>query len=137
MPTPGAALKSGDLALIGLGTDENSSHMRGPATAPPAIRAALFSGASNLTTEAGLDLTDHPRFVDLDALDPAFAPGVSHHEPGGLTVRAALGIIQRLEVPLIGADIVEYNPRRDVQAMTATVAAKLLKEIGGKILERN
>ena len=74
---------------------------------------------------------------DLDALDPAFAPGVSHHEPGGLTMREALGIIQRIDVPLIGADIVEYNPRRDVQAMTAAVAAKLVKEIGGRMLSKS
>ena len=71
---------------------------------------------------------------DLDALDPAFAPGVSHHEPGGLTMREALGILQRLEARLVGADIVEYNPRRDVQDMTAMVAVKLLKEIAGKML---
>ena len=274
MPTPAAALKPGDLALIGLCADDNASHLRGPAEAPPAIRAALFSDASNLTTEAGIDLADHPRFVDLgdrqiatgdaavskieamiaavlakdarplvlggdhsvtypilravaarygpvailhfdahpdlydefegnrlshacpfarimeeglarrlvqvgirtlnapqkaqaerfrveilpmhrfeprsfrprfegplylsfdlDVLDPAFAPGVSHHEPGGLTVREALGIIQRLETPLIGADIVEYNPQRDVQEMTAAVAAKLAKEIGGQMLK--
>ncbi len=72
---------------------------------------------------------------DLDALDPAFAPGVSHHEPGGLTVREALGILHRLKVHVVGADIVEYNPQRDVHDMTATVAAKLLKEIGGKMLD--
>ena len=71
---------------------------------------------------------------DLDALDPAFAPGVSHHEPGGLAVREVLGILTRLKAPLIGADIVEYNPRRDIHAMTAMVAAKLLKEIGGQML---
>ena len=74
---------------------------------------------------------------DLDALDPAFAPGVSHHEPGGLTVREALGILQRLDARLVGADIVEYNPRRDIQDMTAMVAVKLLKEIAGKMLARS
>jgi len=71
---------------------------------------------------------------DIDALDPAFAPGVSHHEPGGFSVREVLGIIQRLEGRLIGADIVEYNPRRDLNDMTAMVAAKLLKEIGAKMM---
>ena len=62
---------------------------------------------------------------DIDALDPAFAPGVSHHEPGGLSVRDILGIIQRLPNRIVGADIVEYNPRRDINDMTAMVAAKL------------
>ncbi|PCJ48662.1 MAG: agmatinase [Gammaproteobacteria bacterium] len=74
---------------------------------------------------------------DLDALDPAFAPGVSHFEPGGLTVRDVLGIIQKIDVPIIGADIVEYNPTQDINGMTAMVAAKLLKEIGGMILKSN
>ncbi len=273
MPHALEKLKPGDLALIGLCSDDNSSFLQGAAAGPPAIRAALHSGATNLTTEAGLDLTDHPALVDLgdrmpaagtdglaeierliaailtrdacplvlggdhavtypvlravaarhgpvdilhfdahpdlydsyegnrlshacpfarimeeglarrlvqvgirtlnahqksrverfgvevhamdrfdprdftpglagpvylsfdlDALDPAFAPGVSHHEPGGLTVRAALGILQRLDARLVGADIVEYNPRRDIQDMTAMVAVKLLKEIAAKML---
>ncbi len=276
MPHALEKLKPGDLALIGLCSDDNSSFLQGSSAGPPAIRAALHSGATNLTTEAGLDLTDHPAFVDLgdrkpaadtdglaeierliaailtrdacplvlggdhavtypvlravaarhgpvnilhfdahpdlydsydgnrlshacpfarimeeglarrlvqvgvrtlnahqksqaerfgvevhamhrfdprdftpelagpvylsfdlDALDPAFAPGVSHHEPGGLTVREALGILQRLDARLVGADIVEYNPRRDIQDMTAMVAVKLLKEIAGKMLARS
>jgi len=71
---------------------------------------------------------------DIDAVDPAFAPGVSHHEPGGLSVRDILGIIQRIPNKIIGADIVEYNPGRDFNDMTAMVAAKLLKEIAGQML---
>jgi len=71
---------------------------------------------------------------DMDALDPAFAPGVSHHEPGGLSVRDILGIIQRIPNRIVGADIVEYNPDRDINDMTAMVAAKLLKEIAGRML---
>ena len=70
---------------------------------------------------------------DLDALDPAYAPGVSHHEPGGLSVRDALNVMRRLEGPIVGADIVELNPRRDVNGVTAMVAAKLLKELGGRM----
>jgi arginase len=67
--------------------------------------------------------------IDLDALDPAFAPGVSHHEPGGLSVREILSVIHRVAVPIIGADVVEYNPTRDINGMTATVAAKFVKEL--------
>ena len=70
----------------------------------------------------------------MDALDPAFAPGVSHHEPGGLSVREVIGIIQAIDVPVVGADIVEYNPDRDINNMTSMVAAKLLKELAGKLL---
>jgi len=72
--------------------------------------------------------------IDLDALDPAFAPGVSHHEPGGLSVRDILDVIHHIDVPIIGADIVEYNPIRDINGMTAMVATKLYKEICGKML---
>jgi len=74
---------------------------------------------------------------DIDVLDPAYAPGVSHFEPGGLSVRDVLSIIQRIDVPIIGADIVEYNPTHDINGMTAMVAAKLLKEIGGMMLKTN
>ena len=72
--------------------------------------------------------------LDLDGLDPAFAPGVSHHEPGGLTTREVIDLIQAIDVPLVGADIVELNPVRDVVGMTTAVAAKLLKEIVVKLL---
>jgi len=72
--------------------------------------------------------------LDLDALDPAFAPGVSHHEPGGFATQDVLRIIQRLNVPVIGADIVEYNPQRDLFDMTAMVAAKFYKELTACLL---
>lgn len=67
--------------------------------------------------------------VDLDGFDPAFAPGVSHHEPGGPTVREFLSVLQRVPGPIAGADIVEYNPSRDVNGITAVLAAKLVKEL--------
>ena len=266
-------LARGDVALIGVLSDANSSYMRGAASAPPVIRRALHCGSANLCSELGVDLEGNPRFIDagdhqvaddgesflaiasvigeildrgavplvlggdhaitfpvlkavhrvhgavnilhfdahpdlyddyegnpyshaspfarimesglagrlvqvgirtlsghlraqaerfgvevhemrtfdpdvfgcdfagplyisfdMDALDPAFAPGVSHHEPGGLSVRDVLHIIQRLRNRIVGADIVEYNPRRDINDMTAMVAAKLLKEIAGLML---
>lgn len=74
--------------------------------------------------------------LDLDALDPAFAPGVSHHEPGGLSTRAVLTLIQSIQAPLVGADIVEYNPERDINGVTGMTAAKLLKEIIAKMLSQ-
>ncbi len=71
---------------------------------------------------------------DMDCLDPAFAPGVSHYEPGGLSTRAVLAMIQNLDADIVGADIVEYNPERDPQGITAMVAAKILKEILGLMI---
>ena len=73
----------------------------------------------------------------MDCLDPAFAPGVSHYEPGGLSTREVLTLIQNLKGNLIGADIVEFNPDRDPSGITGMVAAKLLKEILGRMLADN
>ncbi len=72
--------------------------------------------------------------IDLDALDPAFAPGVSHHEPGGFSTRQLIHLLHQVESPLIGADIVELNPDRDVNGITAALAVKLLKELAGLII---
>src|SRR5436189_189466 len=174
--------------LIGLPTDSHSSFLRGPASGPAAIRAALGSDHSNLASESGLELGhdiliedlgdllldetaadvaairsaaeqaardgvtplflggDHmvtnpivsglaavhgPLYIsiDLDGLDPAFAPGVSHHEPGGLSVRDILAVLHRVRGPIVGGDVVELNPSRDINGMTAVVAAKLMKEL--------
>ena len=73
--------------------------------------------------------------IDMDALDPAYAPGVSHPEPGGLSTRDILHIISSLKGKVVGGDIVEYNPKRDIHNLTAVTASKLLKELMGKILE--
>lgn len=73
--------------------------------------------------------------LDIDALDPAYAPGVSHREPGGLSPRQVIDLIQSIDQPIVAADIVEYNPRCDVSNLTATVAAKLLKEIAGMMVK--
>ncbi len=89
------------------------------------------------------DLTDsltlsfsRPFYItfDVDALDPAFAPGVSHLEPGGMSTRQALDIIHRLRGDIVGMDLVEVNPDRDPSGITAAAGAKLLMEVAGKIL---
>jgi len=267
-------LQPGDVALLGLPSDEHSSFLRGAALAPPRIREVLYSGASNLSAENGIDLESEARFrdlgdldfdgvdtfqaiesavgqvlargasllslggdhaltyplvkafaavygpleilhldahpdlydvldgdryshgcpfarimeaglarrlvqvgirgmnphqreqaarfgvevhdmrswrpdfrpdltgpiylsLDLDVLDPAFVPGVSHHEPGGLSTRELLRLIHGLEVPILGADIVEFNPVRDPVGVTAATAAKLLKEVAACMLAWN
>ena len=72
--------------------------------------------------------------IDLDGLDPAFAPGVSHLEPGGLSTRDIIRIIHKLRGNVIGSDVVEYNPDQDINNLTAMTAAKLMKEIIGKMV---
>ncbi|MDB6086591.1 MAG: speB [Gammaproteobacteria bacterium] len=83
-----------------------------------------------------LDITT-PVYIsmDMDGLDPAYAPGVSHRESGGLSTRQVIDLIHTLDQPIVAADIVEYNPRCDVSNLTALVAAKLLKEIGGMMVK--
>ncbi|KAG0611117.1 hypothetical protein M758_7G117000 [Ceratodon purpureus] len=72
--------------------------------------------------------------IDVDCLDPAFAPGVSHHEPGGFSFREVMNILQSLQGDIVGGDVVEYNPERDTRdGMTAMVAAKLVRELCAKI----
>ena len=72
---------------------------------------------------------------DMDVLDPAFAPAVSHPEPGGLTTREALTLLSAVQAEsIVGADIVELNPRRDPAGLTAAAAAKLLKETAAKMI---
>jgi len=80
---------------------------------------------------------DNPRShtSPFDGLDPAFAPGVSHREPGELSTRQVINLIQSIDAPIVAADIVDYNPRQDLSNMTALVAAKLTKEIAGMMLK--
>jgi guanidinobutyrase len=68
--------------------------------------------------------------VDIDGLDPAFAPGTGTPEIGGLTVPQALEIIRGLaDVALVGCDLVEVAPAYDPTGTTALVAANLLYEM--------
>jgi arginase len=71
---------------------------------------------------------------DMDVLDPAFAPGVSHREPGGMSVREAIAHLHAIKGEIVGADVVEYNPVQDLGGVTATVAAKVVKEVLGKMI---
>jgi len=74
---------------------------------------------------------------DLDSLDPAFAPGVSHQEAGGLTTRQAVDIIHRLKARIIGLDVVELNPKRDLSGITASAAVKIVKEVAGMMIRKS
>ncbi|MEX2269915.1 MAG: agmatinase [Vicinamibacterales bacterium] len=91
-----------------------------------AIEMQHFAGGARPAVNGPVYLS-----VDLDGLDPAFAPGVSHREPGGLSVRDVLTIIQGLKGPIVGADVVEFNPSQDIGDLTASTAAKIVREIAG------
>ena len=66
--------------------------------------------------------------IDIDGIDPAFAPGVSHPVPGGLSARQVLDFLGRGHWNLIGMDVVEVSPPRDFQSQTAILGARLLHE---------
>jgi arginase len=72
--------------------------------------------------------------VDMDVLDPAFAPGVSHREPGGLSVRDVLRLLRHTEGEFVGGDVVEFNPAQDPDGATAWVAAKITRELAARLM---
>lgn len=91
--------------------------------------------ARSCTGDIRLDLqTPVYLSIDIDGLDPAYAQGVSHREPGGLSSRQVINLIQAIDQPIVAADVVEYNPRCDISQITAVVAAKLVKEIAGMMV---
>lgn len=125
---PFARIMEDDLArrVVQIGIRTMNSHQRRQADR----YNVEVHGARGVPAVAELGL-EPPLYLslDLDVLDPSCAPGVAHPEPGGLSTREVISIIQDLPYPLVGADIVELNPHRDLNDLTAMVAAKLLKEI--------
>jgi agmatinase len=77
-------------------------------------------------------IDDHPVYVsiDIDVLDPAFAPGTGTPEIGGFTTRELAGILRGLSgANLVGADIVEVAPVYDHAEVTTVAAANMAYEI--------
>lgn len=117
MFNPTVDLKPNMLVLLGVCWDENSSFMRGPAEAPPAIRAALHSGSANLTAESGVDFGDNPRFVDAgDMVIEEGAAAFMGIEQGVKTVVGAgalpliLGGDHAISYPVFRAVAGRYGP---------------------------
>jgi len=75
---------------------------------------------------------ERPTYVslDIDVLDPAFAPGTGTPEAGGLTSRELLNILRALrELNLVGADVVEVAPAYDHAEITGIAAAHAAYEL--------
>ena len=87
-------------------------------------------------TPAMVPMLEGPLYIsiDIDGIDPSEAPGVSHPEPGGLTLREVLAVLRRQTAPIVGADVVELNPRFDQNERTAILAAKLVRELAALIV---
>lgn len=77
--------------------------------------------------------------VDIDVLDPAFAPGTGTPEAGGLSTRDLLRILRLAfeHLPIRALDVVEVSPPLDHSDITSFAAVKLLYEVFGWIKERN
>tara|TARA_Y100000310_G_scaffold345160_1_gene462283 strand:- start:21302 stop:22144 length:843 start_codon:yes stop_codon:yes gene_type:complete len=68
--------------------------------------------------------------VDMDVVDPAFAPGVDTPVPGGLTSNELIYLCKEIaKLGLIGFDIMEVSPKYDIQNRTSHLASKLIIEI--------
>ncbi|MFC1554157.1 agmatinase [candidate division KSB1 bacterium] len=94
------------------------------------IRCKDFCNVSGLKMEGPTYLT-----IDIDILDPAFAPGVGNPVPGGICTRKLIDVINSFEMDIIGFDIVEVNPGLDNSNITAMAAAKILMETIGRIVK--
>jgi agmatinase len=131
--SPFARIMEAGLAgsLVQIGVRASNPHQ-----AEQARRFGVRSFGPEELSAALAALPDGPTYlsIDLDGLDPAFAPGVKHYEPGGLTVREVLAVIAAAPGPLVGADIVELCPERDHLDLTAKTAAKLVKEVAARML---
>ena len=89
-------------------------------------------GVQAIIDEARRVVGDGPAYLslDVDGLDPVFAPGTGTPEIGGLTVRETLALLRGLEgIQWVGADVVEVSPPYDVGGNTALLAATLMYEI--------
>jgi agmatinase len=88
-------------------------------------------GAARVAARIAEALDDRPVYVtfDIDAVDPAFAPGTGTPVPGGLTALEALRLVRGLAGRnLVGMDVVEVCPSLDHADITCHLAAHLLYE---------
>lgn len=128
-------LRAGDVVQLGI---------RGPLTAPSDLDTARGHGFRIVMIdeikrdlpriEAELKgLAGRGKFYvsfDLDAVDPAYAPGTGTPVPGGLTSYEALCLVRALAgIEIVGCDVVEISPDHDATGNTALLAASVLAEL--------
>lgn len=91
-------------------------------------------GFDEVVAEAIEQALDGPEYiylsVDVDVLDPAYAPGTGTPEPGGLSARELLRAVRNVveEVDLVGMDVVEVSPPYDSADITSEVAQRVVLE---------
>ncbi len=75
---------------------------------------------------------NHPIYItlDIDVVDPAFAPGTGTPEPGGCSAKEILEVVSFFkELNIVGFDLVEVSPPNDSSEITSLLAAKILREL--------
>jgi agmatinase len=104
------------------------------------MRAVHERGIADVMAEALAAIGPGPAFatIDIDVLDPAFAPGTGTPEPGGMTSADLLWATRRLaeELELVGADVVEVMPTGQHPEITALAASRVVLELATGIALR-
>jgi agmatinase len=91
-----------------------------------------YHGVKRISAELRERIGTRPVYItfDVDAVDPAFAPGTGTPVPGGLTAREALGLLRGLAgLDVRGGDVVEVCPALDHADITSHLAAHILWEM--------
>jgi agmatinase len=74
--------------------------------------------------------------IDIDVLDPAYAPGCGNPVPGGPSTRELFALLQSLKAEIVAFDVVEVNPLLDPSGVTALTAARIVTEMLGVLEQR-
>lgn len=83
------------------------------------------------------DLSNVYLSIDIDVLDPAFAPGTGIPDAGGLTTRDVITLLRALDsLPVVGADLVEVAPPLDVSDITSFAALRIITELFALVMRR-
>jgi arginase family enzyme len=123
-------LEGADVAIVGAATDDLVSDRPGTRLGPRAIRAAGCPPGRHLA--AGIDAFAALRVIDIDVLDPSFAPGTGTPEPGGMDVAELMWAVRTLatELDLVGTEMVEVIPTAIGSAdITALAADRFVREL--------
>jgi len=130
-------LSSGNVCYVGIraSTSEQNERIRTLGLTAYTTQDVYRRGCDAIASSIKSILLNQPVYlsIDLDCLDPAFAPGVGNPQPGGLSTRQILEILHGIEgLEIVAADIVEYSPRFDSKARTtAFTSAILIKKMMG------
>lgn len=112
-------------------------------TQSPRLRVFNAGSVSSLDAQTLLDALpdDEPVYisVDIDAVDPRWAPGTGHPVPGGLTVEQLMDLATAVATNrrVVGFDLTEVNPMLDIDGITARAAARILAAISEALAFRS